>query len=97
MPDLIERAVAWVKSPAYIDFTTRQLAILGVVLAEPKPVRVRELASMLNLSRPVISRAVAALEEHSLVERHRGEDRRDRFVAPTETGQEFRRQVRATQ
>jgi DNA-binding MarR family transcriptional regulator len=95
MSDLIECAVAWVKSPTYIDFTTRQLAILGVVLDGAAPIRVKDLASTLKVSKPVITRAVSVLEGHGLVERQRGSDRRDRFIAPTDTGHAFRSDVRA--
>lgn len=93
MPDLIDRAVAWVKSPSYIDFTTRQLAILGVVLEGGHPIKVRELARSLNLAKPVVTRAVSVLVEHGFVERQRGDDRRDRLITPTEAGRLFRSMV----
>ncbi|MCE7797888.1 MarR family transcriptional regulator [Sphingobium sufflavum] len=90
MPDLIDRAIAWVKSPTYIDFTTRQLAVLGVVLAEPQPVKVKDLAATLAVSKPVITRAVGVLVKHRLVERQKGRDLRNCFIAPTEAGRLFR-------
>lgn len=90
MPDLIDRAVAWVKSPMYIELTTRQLAILGVVMAQREPVKVRTLAQTLNLAKPVVSRALGALEERGLIERQRGKDRRDRFVHATAAAAAFR-------
>ncbi|HEX7874153.1 MAG TPA: helix-turn-helix domain-containing protein [Sphingobium sp.] len=93
MPDLIDRAVAWVTSPAYIDFTTRQLAILGLVLDAPQPPKVKELAARLNLVKPVVTRPITVLAKHGFVERQRGEDRRDCLIVPTIVGQLFRSAV----
>lgn len=90
MPDLIDRAVEFVKSPAYLDLTTRQLAILGVAMSAAQPPRVGELADALHVSKPVVTRSLDMLARLGLIERRRGSDRRDRFVHVTPAGREFR-------
>ena len=90
MPDLIDRAVEFVKSPNYIEMTTRQLAVLGEAMAAPQPLKVRELAKLLNVSKPVVTRALIVLSDMGLIERQRGRDRRDRFVHVTPAATEFR-------
>lgn len=90
MADLIDQAVAFVRSPSYIDLTTRQLAVLGIALREQTPLKVREMASTLNVAKPVVTRALDTLEGHGLVERRRGQDKRDRFICVTDAGRAFR-------
>lgn len=90
MPDLIDRAVEFVQSPSYRDLTLRQIAILGVAMSSDQPPRVRELASALHVSKPVVTRALNTLAELGLIERQRGYDRRDRFVHVTQAGRDFR-------
>lgn len=93
MSDLFNQAVAFVKSPAYIDVTTRQLAILGVAMTAEEPLKVREMASALKLSKPVVTRALLTLERYGLVERRRGKDMRDRFIHVTSSGRAWRAAV----
>ncbi|WP_163000222.1 MarR family transcriptional regulator [Sphingobium yanoikuyae] len=93
MSDLFDQAVTFVRSPKYIEITPRQLAIMGVAMSERYPMRVRDMAMSLNVSKPVVSRAVAALEGHGFVERRRGEDGRDRFIVVTDAGVAFRRSI----
>ena len=90
MADLLDRAVEFVKSPEYVDLTTRQLAILAVVMNAPQPPRVRELALALHVQKPVVTRSLDTLMKLGLVERHRGHDRRDRFIHVTDAGRAFR-------
>lgn len=90
MSDLIDRAVAWVKSPSYLELTTRQLAILGVVMGEDEPIRVRDLARTLRLQKPVVSRAVNVLQGMGFIARTKGADKRDRFISVTDAGRVFR-------
>lgn len=93
MPDLIESAIAFVRSPFYLDVTPRQLAVLGIALEEGQPLKVREMAATLNLTKPVVTRALDTLESHGLVERRRGKDKRDRLIHPTPAGRAFRSQL----
>ncbi len=90
MSDLIDQAVSFVQSPAYIELTTRQLAILGVAMQKPEPLKVREMASTLKVAKPVVTRALVTLERYGLVERRRGKDLRDRLIHVTDTGRAFR-------
>ena len=93
MSDLIDRAVAWVKSPSYLELTTRQLAIIGVVMGEDAPICVRDLAKVLKLQKPVVSRALTVLQSMGFIERRRGTDKRDRFISITDAGREFRAKI----
>lgn len=93
MSDLIDQAVTYVKSPAYLDLTARQLAIIGVAMGSSEPLPVREMARELNVARPVISRALDTLQRHGLVERRRGKDKRDRFIHVTDAGRAFRTSI----
>lgn len=93
MSDLIDRAVAYVKSTQYLELTTRQLAVLGVAMRYSKPLRVREMADELRVEKPVITRALNTLEAHGFVERRRGSDKRDRFIHVTPAGHEFRAKI----
>jgi DNA-binding MarR family transcriptional regulator len=51
------------------------------------------MAMSLNVSKPVVSRALAVLEGHGFVERRRGEDKRDRFIFVTDAGVAFRQAI----
>lgn len=93
MPDLIDQAVTFVRSPAYLELTARQLAIIGVAMGEGGPVRVKDMALTLNVAKPVVSRALDVLERHGFVERRRGDDKRDRFIHVTDAGAAFRRAI----
>lgn len=93
MSDLIDRAIAWVKSPSYLELTTRQLAVLGVVMDEVEPIRVRDLARTLKLQKPVVSRALTVLQGMGFIARVRGADKRDRFISVTDAGRAFRSKI----
>lgn len=58
-------------APASRDLTQRQLAILLIVYLEPPPHTVRALAARLNVSKPVITRALDTMGEAGLIDRHR--------------------------
>jgi DNA-binding MarR family transcriptional regulator len=53
------------------DLTQRQLAILLIVYLEPPPHTVRALAARLNVSKPVITRALDTMGDAGLIDRHR--------------------------
>ena len=69
------------------DLTTRQKAILLTIYLEPPPHTIRGLAAKLNVTKPVISRALATMGALDLVTRHRDEkDRRNVLVKRTVAG-----------
>ncbi|MFD2652414.1 MarR family transcriptional regulator [Brucella rhizosphaerae] len=69
------------------DLTTRQVAILLTIYLEPPPHTVRGLAAKLNVTKPVITRALDTMGALDLVSRHRDEkDRRNVLVKRTVTG-----------
>jgi DNA-binding MarR family transcriptional regulator len=53
------------------DLTQRQLAIMLIVYLEPPPHTVRALAARLNVSKPVITRALDTMGDAGLIDRHR--------------------------
>ncbi len=57
------------------DLTTRQAAILLTIYLEPPPHTVRGLAAKLNVTKPVITRALDTMGALELVSRHRDEKR----------------------
>ena len=72
------------------DLTNRQMALMMLVYLTPGPHTVRGLASVLGVSKPVITRALNTLGTLGYLRRVRDEaDRRNVFVARTNTGQEF--------
>lgn len=72
------------------DLTNRQMALMLLVYLTPGPHTVRGLASLLGVSKPVITRALNTLGSLGYLRRVRDEaDRRNVFVAQTNTGQEF--------
>lgn len=74
------------------DLTARQTAILMVVALDGGPHTVRGLAAALDVSKPVITRAVDKLEALGLVRRHSDEhDLRSVFIERTEAGMTFLR------
>ena len=74
------------------DLTARQSAILMVVALERGPHTVRGLAAELELSKPVITRAVDKLESLGLVRRQTDErDLRSVFIVRTQAGTTFLR------
>jgi DNA-binding MarR family transcriptional regulator len=85
---LPEAATNWVTTAPEVDLTLRQIAVLYVVAANPTvPSRVRRLANRLNLSKPVISRALHRLKHDGLVSSQRDpNDGRDILIEPTLEG-----------
>jgi DNA-binding MarR family transcriptional regulator len=72
------------------DLTNRQMALMLLVYLTPGPHTVRGLATLLGVSKPVITRALNTLGTLGYLRRVRDEaDRRNVFVAKTNTGQEF--------
>lgn len=69
------------------DLSHRQLAILLTIYLEPPPHTVRGLAAMLDVTKPVITRALDTMGALRLVSRHRDEDdRRNVLVKRTLEG-----------
>ena len=72
------------------DLTNRQMALMMMVYVQPGPHTVRGLAEALNVSKPVITRALNKLSALSYLKRERdAADRRNIFVARTEKGADF--------
>lgn len=72
------------------DLTNRQMALLMVVYKTQGPHTVRGLARDLNVSKPVITRALNKLGALGYLARQRDEhDRRNIFVATTQAGADF--------
>ncbi|MAB00243.1 MAG: MarR family transcriptional regulator [Stappia sp.] len=69
------------------DLTSRQMAILLTVYLEPPPHTVRGLAARLDVTKPVITRALDTLGAMKLLSRRRDEaDRRNVVVTRTVAG-----------
>ena len=72
------------------DLTNRQMALLLVVYLLPGPHTVRGLAQNLNVSKPVITRALNRLGALGYLRRQRDDsDKRNIFVARTTEGADF--------
>ncbi len=72
------------------DLSMRQLAILLIIYLDPPPHTVRGLADKLNVSKPVITRALDTMGALKFVSRHRDErDRRNVLVKRTVEGALF--------
>jgi len=72
------------------DLTNRQMALLLLVYLKPGPHTVRGLARALNVSKPVITRALNRLGALGYLRRQRDDaDKRNIFVARTDEGAEF--------
>ena len=72
------------------DLTNRQMALLLVVYLQPGPHTVRGLARLLNVSKPVITRALNRLGGLGYLRRQRDDsDKRNIFVARTPRGAAF--------
>lgn len=87
---------AWLRTLlAYVrsgepDLTNRQMALLLMVYLKPGPHTVRGLAKGLNVSKPVVTRALNRLGALGYLRRQRDDaDRRNIFVAPTREGADF--------
>jgi DNA-binding MarR family transcriptional regulator len=72
------------------DLTMRQAAILLTIYLDPPPHTVRGLAARLNVTKPVITRALDSMGALKLVSRHRDElDKRNVLVKRTVEGALF--------
>ena len=72
------------------DLTNRQMALLLVVYLLPGPHTVRGLAGMLNVSKPVVTRALNRLGRLGYLRRQKDDsDKRNIFVAQTSQGANF--------
>lgn len=72
------------------DLTARQFALLLTVYMRPPPHTVRELAALMNISKPAVTRAVDRLSELELVQRKTDEnDRRSVLIQRTLKGRAF--------
>ena len=72
------------------DLTTRQLAILLTIYLEPPPHTVRGLAEKLDVTKPVITRALDSMGIRGLVKRRRDEnDRRNVLIQRTVEGSQY--------
>ncbi len=69
------------------DLTVRQTAILLTIYLDPPPHTVRGLAAKLNVTKPVITRALDTMGALKLVSRHRDElDKRNVLIKRTVEG-----------
>ncbi|MER8906074.1 MarR family transcriptional regulator [Mesorhizobium sp. M0854] len=72
------------------DLTMRQTAILFTIYLDPPPHTVRGLAARLNVTKPVITRALDTMGALKLVSRHRDKlDKRNVLVRRTVEGALF--------
>ncbi|OYY90826.1 MAG: MarR family transcriptional regulator [Sphingomonas sp. 28-66-16] len=72
------------------DLTNRQMALLMLVYLDPGPHTVRGLAHQLDVSKPVITRALNRLGSLGYLRRQRDDrDRRNIYVARTAEGAHF--------
>jgi DNA-binding MarR family transcriptional regulator len=72
------------------DLTNRQMALLLLVYLDPGPHTVRGLARALNVSKPVVTRALNRLGALGYLRRQRDDsDKRNIFVAKTTEGADF--------
>lgn len=72
------------------DLTTRQMAILLTIYLDPPPHTVRGLAAHLNVTKPVITRALDTMGILGFVRRRRDErDRRNVLIQRTVQGSEY--------
>lgn len=72
------------------DLTNRQMALMLLVYLDPGPHTVRGLAKALNVSKPVVTRALNRLGALGYLRRQRDEtDKRNIFVARTPEGADF--------
>ncbi|WP_241213832.1 MarR family transcriptional regulator [Sphingomonas koreensis] len=95
MADLATLSLMWCQSDRYVEMTARQIALLGILCDAPGPHRVRDLAKLLRVSKPVITRAVNRLGEHRAAVRLRDpNDKRDLEVRATDRGRELRAALR---
>ena len=81
--------LAYVRS-GEVDLTQRQLAVLLLICETSKILMVRDIARMLDVAKPVVTRAVVTLAGHGFACKRRDfEDRRDMAPRPTEQGHAY--------
>lgn len=91
MADLASLSLMWCQSDRYVDMTSRQIALLGILCDSPGPHRVRDLAKRLRVSKPVITRAVNRLSAlRAAVRLREPRDKRDLEVRATDAGRALR-------
>ncbi|PSJ57884.1 MarR family winged helix-turn-helix transcriptional regulator [Pseudaminobacter soli (ex Li et al. 2025)] len=79
-------SLAEVRDDAH-DLTVRQMAILLTIYLDPPPHTVRGLAAKLDVTKPVITRALDTMGALKLVSRHRDElDKRNVLIKRTVAG-----------
>ena len=89
LPNWMRALVSYVRS-GEPDLTNRQMALMLITYITPGPHTVRGLAQQLNVSKPVITRALNTLGSLGYLRRERDDsDRRNIFVAKTEQGAAF--------
>jgi DNA-binding MarR family transcriptional regulator len=72
------------------DLTARQMAILLTVYLTPPPHTVRGLATQLDITKPVVTRALDTLGRLGLLRRQRDmSDKRNVLIERTHTGSDF--------
>ena len=98
LADWMRTLIGYVRS-GEPDLTNRQMALLMLVYLTPGPHTVRGLAAKLEVSKPVVTRALNTLSALGYLRRERDQDdRRNIFVVRTSDGtrflEGFRRYVR---
>ncbi len=89
LADWMETLIGYVQS-ARPDLTNRQMALLMLVYLEQGPHTVRGLARALNVSNPVVTRALNRLGSLGYLRRQRDDsDKRNIFVVRTAEGADF--------
>lgn len=87
--DWMDALIDYVRS-GQEDLTNRQMALLMLVYQTQGPHTVRGIARALNVSKPVVTRALNRLGSLGYLARERDDhDRRNIFVAKTQAGAEF--------
>jgi len=92
--DLWRRAVCTSVRSDAPDLTARQQAILMTVALSRGPHTVRGLASLLDIAKPAVTRALDSLAKHGLIKRVKDEtDLRSVFIERTQAGAEYLRDL----
>lgn len=86
-PVQVDKPVQEIKPTPTPDFTLRQLAILLTIYLDQPPHTVRGLAKRLNVTKPVITRALNSMGKQAIVARRRDEnDKRNVIIQRTVKG-----------
>ncbi len=89
LADWMKTLIGYVRS-GEPDLTNRQMALLMLVYLTPGPHTVRGLAGKLEVSKPVVTRALNTLSALGYLRRERDQDdRRNIFVVRTRDGTNF--------